>query len=248
MFFQIFAGWAILMWTSCISLHMFFVVRNIQARQRFEKYFHFVSWSMSLFWSVWPFFWWKYGKAGIWCWVVRDATALRFGIWYVPIYSITIVLLFFYIYIIYAAVKQNSKWTGTLSQFEEERKNELMAQVKPLAVYPLIYILFNIPTLVMRIDDANTGYDVYPHYGIAVACMICSPSLGAVYALAFALDRATLAYLKPTDVVLTVRNRIAGASRTRITHDYQVEDTSAPSTDASNTPRTDYETDGNANA
>ena len=224
-FLMQFTGWAILMWICCISLHMMMILRNVQSPDRFEKYFHIASWSMSIFWSVWPFFFNKYASAGIWCWISREATALRFGVWYIPIYSITIALLVLYIYIVYTAVKQKRQWTGELSQLEQDRRNELMFQVKPLVAYPLIYIFLNIPSLILRIDDAHSGVDQYPNFWLYLLTVICSPSIGAAIAIAFALDRATLAYLKPSKMFSTLKNRLTGGGNTRITHDYEVQDT-----------------------
>jgi len=238
-FLMQFSGWAVIMWISCISLHMFLMLKNVQSPKRFEKYFHIASWSMATFWSVWPLFFNKYDNAGIWCWISMDATALRFGVWYIPIYTITILLLLFYIYIIHTAIKQKRQWTGVLSQFEDDRRKELMAQVKPLAAYPLIYILLNIPSLILRIDDATSGSNVYPNYGITILAVLCSPFIGAAIAIAFALDRATLAYLKPSEIMVTLRNRFTGGGNTRITHDYEVQDTVGTSSESS--PESSYD-------
>lgn len=91
-----------------------------------------------------------------------------------------------YVYIIVTVLKRKGRWTGTFNQQDEDDKSMMAREVKPLAAFPLIYLLSAIPTLIYRIDDAVHPH-LAPQYSLLIFSVIMSPLVGAMNAIAFAL-------------------------------------------------------------
>jgi len=178
-------GWATLLWVVAITINLVMVLKGVDSG-KYEKWFHVVAWVLPLLWSCLPFIHDSYGPAGVWCWIKRDQTLLRFGTWYVPIFATILLMFLAYIYIIFSVLKRKSRWTGTFNQQDENDKAMLAREVKPLAAFPLIYLLSGIPTLIYRIDDAVHPH-LLPQYSLLIFSVIMSPLVGAMNAIAFAL-------------------------------------------------------------
>lgn len=177
--------WSTLLWVCIMSLNMVLVIHN-RSSTTHEKWFHLCCWGVPLIWASLPFIGNKYGMAGLWCWIVRDATAMRFGTWYVPVFILLVVLVVVYVYIIATVLRSTGAWSGFNKADEERDKNMLAKEVKPLAAFPLIYIAFSIPNLIYRIDDA-VHPDKLPSYPLLILNVIFMPSIGSVNSIAFAL-------------------------------------------------------------
>ena len=178
-------GWATLLWVVAITINLIMVLKEIEST-KYEKWFHAVCWLLPLLWACLPFYENSYGPAGIWCWIKRDATMLRFGTWYIPIFATIFLMMLAYVYIVVSVLKRKGSWTGTFNQQEENDKAMLAREVKPLAAFPLIYLLSGIPTLIYRIDDAIHPH-LLPQYSLLIFSVITSPLVGALNAIAFAL-------------------------------------------------------------
>lgn len=178
-------GWSTLLWVVAITINLIMVLKEIES-SKYEKWFHVLCWILPLLWACLPFYGNSYGPAGIWCWIKRDKTMLRFGTWYIPIFATIFMMLLAYIYIIVSVYKKKGRWTGTFNQQEENDKAMLAREVKPLAAFPLIYLLSGIPTLIYRIDDAIHPH-LLPQYSLLIFSVITSPMVGALNAIAFAL-------------------------------------------------------------
>ena len=63
-----------------------------------------------------------------------------------------------------------------------------------MVAYPIIYFFFHLPMLIGRMDDSlHPGKP--PHYGLSLAGVVCSASLGLLNAVAFGLYGKTLRLL-----------------------------------------------------
>ncbi|XP_066927574.1 cyclic AMP receptor-like protein A [Clytia hemisphaerica] len=178
-------GWATLLWVVAMTVNLIMVLKGMESA-RYEKLFHLVCWGLPLLWACLPFLHNSYGPAGVWCWIKRDATYLRFGTWYIPIFVTIFAMFVAYIYIVVSVFKRKERWTGTFNQEEEHDKQMLAREVKPLAAFPLIYLLSGIPTLIYRIDDAVHPH-LLPSYPLLIFSVIMSPLVGAMNAIAFAV-------------------------------------------------------------
>ena len=157
-----------------------------KASSKHERWYHLVCWFVPFAWASLPFINDSYGFAGLWCWIKRDATALRFGTWYVPMFILLVLLVIAYIYIIVTVLRGIGAWRGFNKGDEDNDKNLLVKEVKPLAAFPLIYIAATIPNLIYRIDDAIHENEL-PSYPLLILNVIFVPSIGGVNAIAFAL-------------------------------------------------------------
>lgn len=153
-----------------------------------------------------PFIDSAYGDSGAWCWIrSQDSSCstflfgqiLQFVLWYIPFYIILTVLLFLYVIIL---VKihcfDRRKWTGMeYNRTDKQHHIKVMSrEVRSLLRYPLIYFLFNLFSLALRIfgafDDAQALLPLY------ILTAIAFPIHSSFIALAFTLDSDTRKRLK----------------------------------------------------
>jgi len=214
-------GWATLLWVVAITINILLVMRNIQS-SKYERWFHLFCWGSSLIWATLPFIGNNYGPAGVWCWIKRDATAMRFGTWYIPIFLVIIFLLLAYLKILLFGLQQNGRWSGTYNAENEHSKSMLAKEVKPLAAFPLIYFILSIPPLIYRIDDFTHPH-LFPNYTLMVFSVISAPSVGALNAIAFAFYSELLKQLTWEQVKSSFLSHFSSSS-TRITHNVEVMD------------------------
>lgn len=214
-------GWATLLWVLCITINIILVVRGVANTEKYEKWYHLICWLLSVFWSSLPFIGKKYGPACVWCWIKQDATALRFGTWYVPIFLVILFLVFAYVYIVLKVFVRNGRWSGTYNAEVEHDNAMLLKEVKPLASFPLIYLILTIPTLIYRIEDAVHPHQL-PKYFLLILSVIFSPSVGALNAIAFAFYGEIQSLLTWNQIKSAFLSRFS--STAHITHNYDVGD------------------------
>ena len=181
-------SWAILLWVSMITVNCLLIVKR-KPYQKYYKWYHVLVWIGAMVWTIIPFFKDSYGQAGIWCWIKRD-TGVRFGLWYGPLFVLCFCMFSINVYIIWLLMKfhkqvNNRSVEGKMSQ------TNMRKELKSLLVYPFIYIFVSIPIFIYRLDDAAHPH-ISPNYGLTVASVLLTPSLGAVYAVAFVLINANL--------------------------------------------------------
>ena len=209
-----------ILWICSIAINIVMSLNHIQISRK-EKWIHNIVWFCSLFMSVIPLFGMHYGNAGFWCWISRDATAMRLGVWYIPLLFVIISLLVAYVYVVVKVCHSVNLTEG--SDFEIRKKQDMMLnEVKPLVAYPIIYFCFHLPMFISRIDDASHPTSP-PYYPLAVVGVVFAASLGALNAIVFALYGKTLKLL--------TWNHIKGAflsyrhgSAVVVTHNYSVLD------------------------
>lgn len=224
-------GWSTLLWVAAITVNVILAIKKIEGA-RYEKWFHVVCWILPLLWSCLPFIGNKYGPAGVWCWIKRDATALRFGTWYIPIFVVIFFLIGSYMYIVISVIQHNRQWSGTYNQEIEHDKNMLAKEVKPLAAFPLIYLLSAIPTLIYRIDDAVHPSKL-PRYELLILSSIFAPSTGAMNAIAFAFYSEIQKLFSGEQIKSAFLSRFE-SSTTRITHNIDIGDNLTENDDLEN--------------
>ena len=181
-------SWAILLWVSMITVNCLLIVKKKPYKQ-YCKWYHVIVWIGSMVWAIIPFFKDSYGQAGIWCWIRRD-TGARFGLWYGPLFVLCFCMFSINVYLIWFLMKFHKHVNDRSVEGKMSQKN-MRKELKSLLVYPFIYILFSIPIFIYRLDDAAHPH-ISPNYGLAVAGVVLTPSLGAVYAVAFVLINANL--------------------------------------------------------
>ena len=150
-----------------------------------------------------PFIDSAYGNSGAWCWIrSEDATCntflfgqvVQFVLWYIPFYLLLTILLFLYVMILIKihCFDQRRKWTENNYQRSEEwhQIKVTSREVRSLLRYPLIYFLFNLFSLALRIYGAfdNDAETLLPLY---VLTAVAFPIHSSFIAVAFMLDPDT---------------------------------------------------------
>eukprot|EP00794_Sanderia_malayensis_P011281 gene11281-12461_t len=221
-FLMSYFDWAVLCWVCCITFNLWVLVIKVVHTNNYEKWYHVVSWGLPLFWALLPFIGDHYGPAGVWCWIKNDSYAWRFGIWYVPLFILIIVMAFTNFYIVWKVYRQAGSWDGTYRQEHETDKDLYKKEVKQLLAYPIIYLCTNLCPLIFRIHNA-THRDELTNYPLMILMVICGPLQGACNAIAFAMDRETLRRLTWTEIKLALRAR-STSDTDRVIRNYQVDD------------------------
>lgn len=176
--------WATLLWVLMITTNLILIITNKQSAKCYYIY-HAVVWVGSLFWAIIPLFEKTYGHAGLWCWISRNHPGYRFGTWFGPLLVICIGMFIALLYVIYRVYQATKAEPGATIEAQNLNKR-IREDIKPLAFYPLFYVILNIPTLVYRIEDASHP-SKSPNYVLTVIAVIFGPSVGAVNAIIFAL-------------------------------------------------------------
>ncbi|KAK3707382.1 hypothetical protein RRG08_034441 [Elysia crispata] len=204
-----FFDWMVLLCVSCLTFNLFMNVIYQTVTQKYEWLYIGICIAIPLIVSCLPFFGDRYGPAGAWCWIVEDI-GWRIGIWYGPLFIIIAVMIVTYGYIIYTLSRKASSWEGTYDPDTERQHRLLKEDIKPLRVYPLIYLAVSILPLINRIQNAFSPDN---HVFILVLlASICSPLHGALNAVVFGMDKETLQKLRPREIKLAIQAKLAPRS------------------------------------
>ena len=226
-FLMQFFDWATLLWVTMISTNLILIVKNKQTAKYYWIY-HCVVWIGALFFAVVPYFESAYGHAGLWCWIKREHSDYRFGTWFIPLLIITVAMFFTLMYVIYSVFQATKAQAGATLATQNNNK-KYRDELKPLAFYPLVYVMFNIPTLMYRIDDASHPTKM-PNYGLLVASSIFGPSVGAANAIIFAsINLSSIRNLSWLKIKNEVALLFSQEKQTHITHNITLEENPIPS-------------------
>lgn len=171
-----------------------------------------MAWGVPLVMASLPLFKGYYGPAGAWCWITDDHVAWRFGIWYVPLFSLIFLMICCYARIICVANKRMQSWLGTFNPERERRKVSLAEEIKPLKWYPSVYLLVSIFPFINRLH--NAFYPQAPSFSLTLLHVLSAPLHGLANAFVFGLDRDWWSLLSPTGMQLALQSRLC--DRTRI--------------------------------
>lgn len=237
-FLNQFMSWTELLWVCVITGNMFLSLHGYDLKNH-EKKIHAFVWLTSLFWSIIPLFGMNYGPAGSWCWIKREQTSLRFGVWYVPLILVILVMFVVSIHTLCCMSSNQDVDHFNSSVFEQQQTRSLRQnEVRPLVAYPIIYLIFNLPILIYRIDDA-VHPNMPPNYTLMILSVIFSPMLGAFNAVAFCIIEDTLKVSCSISVIKNIL--LCQGETTRITHNYEVVDENEPVASDKTSPNRSYD-------
>lgn len=200
-------SWAILIAISCITVNLMLNAIFHKRTEKFEKIYFILIFVFPITFNWIPFIELAYGSAGAWCWIRSEnkdcssftfGVVLRFVLWYVPLYVILIILTVIYIIILYKITKDRRRWDGKFDPESQQLKEQMQKEVKPLIVYPLIYLLINVVPLINRIH--NTVSPNNPELALWILHALLFPLQGGIIAIAFTLDPQTLRRLRPRQI------------------------------------------------
>ncbi|KAK9969379.1 hypothetical protein ABG768_027557 [Culter alburnus] len=211
--------WTALVWVCLITFNLYLnLVKEIRT-EHYEIPYHVVAWGVPLFMSTLPLMAGYYGPAGAWCWITDNHVGWRFGIWYIPLFSLIILMICCYARIICVANERIS----------------LAEEIRPLKWYPSVYLLVSIFPLINRLH--NAAYPEDPVFPLTLLHVLSAPLHGLANALVFGKD--TWSQLSSTGIKMAIRSRLCDSTRigeyhatnVRYTHDL---DTHSDSDDEDN--------------
>uniref|UniRef100_A0A3Q2ZAL5 Si:dkey-100n23.5 n=1 Tax=Hippocampus comes TaxID=109280 RepID=A0A3Q2ZAL5_HIPCM len=130
--------WSALAWVCLITLNLYFNLVREMSTTSYERFYHLIAWGVPLVMSSLPLLKGYYGPAGAW-WITDDHVAWRFG-WYVPLFTLILLMICCYARIICVANHRMQSWLGTFNP-ERELQVSLAEEIKPLKWYPSVYLL-----------------------------------------------------------------------------------------------------------
>lgn len=176
--------------------------RNIS---KFEPAYYVTTYTLPLLWFWVPVWLKAYGTTGGWCGIkildvdcqpFRPSAYIQFGIWFIPLYVSTAVILLMLVAVAIKFVRSLHRWHGRFDPVADAAKQALKNEISPLIIYPILYLLLNTFSFVSQIHRAlnpNTRSVVLPYLRV-----LTSPFRGAFIAVVFALDKDTRTRLNPT--------------------------------------------------
>lgn len=199
-----FFDWMVLLCVSCLTFNLFMNVIKQTVTERYEWLYIGICVFIPLLVSCLPFTTDRYGPAGAWCWIVEDI-GWRIGIWYGPLFVIIVFMMVIYGYIIYTLSRKASSWEGTYDPNTERQHRLLKEDIKPLRVYPFIYLAVSIFPLINRIQNAFSPENHV--FVLVLLSSISSPLHGALNAVVFGMDKETFHKLRFSEIKLALFNR-----------------------------------------
>lgn len=169
--------------------------RNIS---KFEPVYYVCTYTLPLLWFWIPIWLKAYGTSGGWCGIksldadcqaFKYSTYIQFGIWYIPLYVSTAVIIFMLTAVAIKLLRTMHQWNGRYDPVAAAAKQVLRNELRSLFLYPIIYLLLNTFSIISQIYRA-----IYPGSSSAVLPylrVLTSPLRGAFIALLFGLDRDT---------------------------------------------------------
>lgn len=168
-FFLQYTQWLKLVFTFCLTFHLFcFTVFYINL-DNFENFYIFLAIILPLLLNWVPFIHEVYGPAGVWCWIqnwknnipgedreegVIEEYTLLYGpaLFGLSISAITVTVV---IVVLVCRAKCNNQSAGIeeepLLQIKKQRQQKVLREVLPLIVYPILSITFYVPAFVNRL-------------------------------------------------------------------------------------------------
>ncbi|XP_063069673.1 si:dkey-100n23.5 [Engraulis encrasicolus] len=201
--------WCALAWVCLITLNLYLnLVREVRTDQ-YEMLYHVLAWGVPLLMASLPLLWGYYGPAGAWCWITDTHVGWRFGIWYVPLFSLIFLMICCYVRIICVANQRMQSWIGTFNPERERRKMALAEEIGPLKWYPFVYLLVSLFPLINRIH--NSIYPASPVFSLTLLHVLSAPLHGLANSFVFSLDACS--QLSSTGLKLAVTSRLCDQTR-----------------------------------
>ena len=200
-------SWMVLNAVASITVYIFVGAMFSKPTNRLEPLYIFFIFVFPVLLNWIPFIHSAYGNSGAWCWIRSEDIScntflfgqiIQFVLWYIPFHLLLAVLLFLYVAIL---VKihcfDRRKWAENSYKHRHEQHQIKVTsrEVRSLLRYPLIYFLFNLFSLALRIYEAfdNDPQKLLPLY---ILTAVAFPIHSSFIAAAFTLDPETRKRLK----------------------------------------------------
>jgi len=190
-------------WITVIAINLYLVVALFKDTKSMEKIYHVCVWSFASACTLVPTIWQHaYGKAGLWCWLTKDAgQPHRWLMFYIPLSIMWLTVAFFYILVI-RTVRQKLGQAVLFSRASHDslpappsipNVDNLTGRKKAtrlnhlLRAYPAIFVVLYAFPLINRIYNAfQPNNDIF---FLWIMQALTAPLLGFSNAVAFTLEK-----------------------------------------------------------
>jgi uncharacterized membrane protein len=218
-------SWMTLCSITSITVYLFLRTTFKKNTEKYEPLYVLFIFGFPFLFNWIPFINVAYGRAGVWCWIqsfdytnceeLQVGKWLQFGLFYIPGYSILLVLIILYVLIIVKVCRQkkvhsapnNPRNTKTdVNKVVRKMVNEVLT----LAAYPVIYFLLTLPLVINRIYTTATPRQ--PSLFLWYLAVLAFPLMGACIGFTFTFNtmfrrRITWAELRSRTMSRTDSNR-----------------------------------------
>ncbi len=205
--------WSLLLAVVSITLDIYLrVVHNV--KKKTDAAYILVIFLLPIGFNWIPLLYNTYGHAGPWCWIVltnEDCTmnhfglALRYILWYVPLYIVILATIAIYIIVYVSVRRKNKKFKGKFDPNRKQIINQRKTQILPLIYYPIIFLLLQIPPTLNRIAElVLTEKGQLPFWFLHA---FFSPLQGGLICIVYALDPETRARLTIISLKNLIKNK-----------------------------------------
>ena len=203
-FYSQYSGGCILAAVSCIVINIFVCAVLRKEHWNLEPMFVIIIFIVPALLDWVPFISHTYGPTKTWCWIRNQdlatckphlfGIAMQYVLWFIPLYSITIIGGILYIISLVAISRWKSSYTAMVEPQRLMLQKSAIEEIKPYQWYPLLYIIVNIVPLVARIlNDINPNLDIFFLWVIAA---LIQGLQGGFVTIVFSLDPETRRRLK----------------------------------------------------
>ena len=206
--------WMILNAITSITVYLFLLVVCDRFTEKFEVAYILFIFVFPFTFSWIPFINDTYGRAGVWCWIrtidIITCERLNFGVvlqlvlFYVPMFSLLLILVIFYLVILCKLQWRKRKWKDKLDEHSRHSDKVVRKEIISLLAYPVICIVLFLPLVATRIQSWIKPEN--PSIALWYLSGILYPFIGTIIVLAFTLDSDTRRRLNWAHVRAAVRD------------------------------------------
>ena len=176
-----YSTWVKLMFTACLTFHLFCLAVFFKNFQKLETVYIFVSVLSPLLHAWIPFINDSFGISGAWCWIrgwkndcakekYTPGLIEQFALWYGPFFlvalidALAIILMVTVLMLRAFLEKRNSRSQSSepLLVRKRDQKKEALRQLMPLLIYPLLFLVLIVFAMVDRVYGAVAKTASYP--------------------------------------------------------------------------------------
>jgi len=186
-FFITWLNWSLMLWVVSVSTSIFWAVIYKASTEQHETKYHVVCWGVGFVVALIPLFFDAYDHGGLWCWIGKRHTTLRFVLWYGPLLLAIVVLLIGNAYVLRKVRLAKKSWQGTYHPSIEKEKEWMHNQIQSIKYYPLLYLVVSIFPMINRIQNALDP--LHPIVALYVLQAIFAPAQGLFFAMYFVVGK-----------------------------------------------------------
>ena len=204
-FIKLYTSWVELLSIASIILNLILLSVYEKEVDKLHMVHIFGVYLSPLLWCWIPFTVGAFGVRGPWCGIrVHDDTCdvfrtgifMRFALWQIPLYVLFLPVFIVSSVFVFVKLKRRAKrWDGPCHKPETVKgRNKIFREIKPLLLFPLIYLVLKLPLLISQLYEAFKPLD--PVIALWTLEAIFSPLAGAVIAVMYGLDPQTRTNLR----------------------------------------------------